>query len=84
MLIFARGTIQRVDSVPKFIDEENRVVAELKASGLMKEVYRRAAGPGVINILEAESIEDAQTQMGRLPFVAEGIMTLEYDEIYPI
>ena len=61
-----------------------RVVGELKAEGLMKSVYRRAAGPGVLMLLEGESEDAVRARMDTLPFVAEGLMTIEYEEIYEI
>jgi hypothetical protein len=35
-------------------------------------------------ILEGSSIEAVQGRMDTLPFVVEGLMTLEYEEIYEI
>ena len=59
-------------------------VAELKAEGVIKAAYRRAAGPGVFLLLEGESVDAVRERMNTLPFVVEGLMTLEYDEIYEI
>ena len=61
-----------------------RVVGELKAEGIMKAVYRRAAGPGVYLLLEGSSIDAIRDQVDTLPFVVEGLMTLDYEEIYEI
>jgi uncharacterized protein YciI len=61
-----------------------RVVEQLKAEGVMKTLYRRAAGPGVVIILEGESMDAIQKRMNTLPFVVEGLMTLEYEEVYEI
>jgi hypothetical protein len=51
---------------------------------LIKSVYRRAAGPGTIMILEGESMDVILECMNALPFVVKGHMTLEYDEAYEI
>lgn len=61
-----------------------RVVDELKSEGIVKAVYRRAAGPGVLLILEGFSLDVVQQRMNTLPFVVEGFMTLEYEDIYEI
>jgi hypothetical protein len=61
-----------------------RVVRQLKDEGVMKAVYRRAAGPGVLLILEGASIDAIRERIGTLPFGIEGLMTLEYEEIYEI
>jgi hypothetical protein len=50
----------------------------------MKAVYRRAAGPGALLILEGASIDAIRARVDTLAFVSEGLMTLEYEEIYEI
>jgi hypothetical protein len=57
---------------------------DLKAEGIIKAVYRRAAGPGVYLILEGPGIEVVRERVDTLPFVVENLMTLDYDEIYDI
>jgi hypothetical protein len=47
-------------------------------------LYRRAAGPGVYLLLEGSSIDVIRDRVDTLPFVVEGLMTLDYDEIYEI
>ncbi len=84
MQVFAQGTIVKIDEVPAYVEEENAAVLKLKASGVMTAAYRRRAGPGVLIMLEADSIADAEKEMEALPFIEFGIMTLEYDEIYSI
>jgi muconolactone delta-isomerase len=84
MIVIARGSITKPDELAPFIEDEMRVVGELKAEGLMKSVYRRAAGPGTVIILEGESEDAIRARMNTLPFVAEGLMTLEYEEVYEI
>jgi hypothetical protein len=67
-----------------FIDAEMRVVGQLKDEGVMKAIYRRAAGPGVVIILEGQNMDAIRDRMSALPFVLEGLMTLEYEEVYEI
>ena len=84
MIAIARGSITEPHKLGPFIDDEMRVVEQLKAEGVMKALYRRAAGPGVVIILEGESIDAIRDRMNTLPFVTEGLMSIEYDEVYEI
>lgn len=84
MIAIAKGSITEPDKLGPFIDNEKRVVEQLKAEGLMKAVYRRAAGTGTLSILEGESLDAMRERMNTLPFVVEGLMTLEDDEVYEI
>jgi hypothetical protein len=47
-------------------------------------VYRRAAGPGVYPLLEGSNIDAIRDRVDAQPFVVEGLMTLDYGEIYEI
>ena len=84
MIVFARGSITEPDKLGPFIDDEMRIVNQLKSEGVIKAVYRRAGGPGVLLLLEGESITAISARIDTLPFVSEGLMTLEYEEIYEI
>ena len=84
MIVFARGSITNPPALAPFMDDEMRVVGELKSQGTVKSVYRRAAGPGVLLMLEGHSLDVVRERVNTLPFVVEGLMTLEYEEIYEI
>jgi hypothetical protein len=84
MIAIARGSITEPDRLGPFIDDEMRVVGQLKDEGVMKALYRRAAGPGVVMILEGKSMDAIRERMNTLPFVVEGLMTLDYEEVYEI
>jgi hypothetical protein len=84
VIAIARGSITEPHKLGPFIDSEMRVVEQLKAEGVMKALYRRAAGPGVVIVLDGESMDAIQERMNILPFVREGLMTLEYEEVYAI
>jgi hypothetical protein len=60
MIAIARGSITEPDKLGPFIDAEKHVVEQLKGEGLMKAVYRRAAGPGNLSVLEGESMDGIQ------------------------
>jgi hypothetical protein len=81
MYFLATGTLTDLAQAGPHQQEEDRVLAELREQGLVREAFRRAAGPGVIGILQAASLEEAQAGMGRLPFVALGLLAFEYTEL---
>ena len=81
MYILATGTLTSPGEIGPHQQEENRVLTELREQGLVREAFRKADGPGVIGILQAASLDEAQANMGRLPFVALGLLTFEYTEL---
>jgi mevalonate pyrophosphate decarboxylase len=84
VIAIARGSITERHKLGPFIDDEMRVVEQLKGEGVIKALYRRDAGPGVVIIVEGESVDAIKERMSTLPFVVEGLMTLEYEEVYEI
>jgi hypothetical protein len=83
--VIAKGSITRVAALAPHIDEEMRVMRQLKAEGVIKSAYRRSAAPGFYLILEGTSIDAVRDRVdATLPFVVENVATLEYDEIYEI
>jgi hypothetical protein len=85
MIVIAKGSIPRPDALAAHLDDEMRVLRELKADGVIKSAYRRAAGPGFYFILEGPSIDAVRQKIDTtLPFVIENLATLEYDAIYEI
>ena len=82
MYLLATGTLIDPSQIsPAQHQEETRVLTGLRELGLVREAFRRADGPGVISILQAPSLQEAQAQMSRLPFVALGLLTFEYTEL---
>jgi hypothetical protein len=85
MIVIAKGSITRPDALDPHLDDETRVLLELKAEGIVTSAYRRSAGPGFYFILEGPSIDAVRERIDTtLPFVIENVATLEYDEIYEI
>ena len=56
----------------------------LKAERLITAIYRGANGAGVDPILEGSSVHAVQERGHSFPFVVEGLMSVDYDEVYPI
>jgi hypothetical protein len=85
MIVIAKGSITRPDALAPHLDDEMRVLRELKADGVIRSAYRRAAGPGFYFLLEGPSIDAVRERIDTaLPFVIENVATLEYDAIYEI
>jgi uncharacterized protein YbjT (DUF2867 family) len=84
-IVIAKGSITHRDALAPHLDEEMRVLRDLKAEGVIKSAYRRATGPGFYFLLEGASIDAVRRRVdSTLPFVIENVATLEYDEIYEI
>ena len=81
MYFFATGTITQPDQIGPHLQEEERVLKDLREEGIVREAFRRTSGHGVIGIFSAPSLEELRTQIGRLPFVALGFMTFDYTEV---
>jgi len=86
MLVIGKGSMIRPDALtPRIIDNEMRVLGELKADGLVKSAYRRSEGPGFYLLAEGPSIDAVRERIDNtLPFVVENLATVEYDAIYEI
>jgi uncharacterized protein YciI len=84
MIVFARGSIADRDALAPHREAEIQAVAHLKANGVMKAAYRRTAEPGVYVVLEGDSIDAVAEQVNALPFVVEGLMIIDYEEIHEI
>jgi predicted homoserine dehydrogenase-like protein len=83
MIVLAKGSINRPDLLAPHVGDEMRV-GQLKAEGVIKSAYRRAAAPGVYVILEGSSIDAVRERVDTLPLGVEGLLTFDFDEIYEI
>jgi hypothetical protein len=86
MIVIGKGSMIRPDALtPRIIDDEMRVLGELKAEGTVKSAYRRSEGPGFYLLAEGPSIDAVRERIDTtLPFVIENLATVEYDAIYEI
>jgi hypothetical protein len=50
LYFFATGTVSQPDQLGPHHAEEDRVLAELRKEGVVREAFRRTAGHGVIGI----------------------------------
>jgi muconolactone delta-isomerase len=64
--------------------EEDKVVNELRAEGVLSAAYRRTDGAGVFGIAHGADLDAVKAQLARLPFVAHDFIEFEYVEIVPL
>jgi muconolactone delta-isomerase len=64
--------------------EEDKVVNELRAEGVLSAAYRRADGAGVFGIAHGDDLAAVKAQIARLPFVAHDFIEFDYVEIVPL
>jgi uncharacterized protein YciI len=81
MYLHATGTIPDLDKLEPYWPEETRVLAELHAEGVVKSLFRLSDRPGVYLIVEADDVEEARRQVGRLPFVSHGLLLFEFEPV---
>jgi muconolactone delta-isomerase len=81
MYLHATGTIPDIDKLAPYWDEETRILAELQAEGVVKDLFRLNDRPAVYIIVEANDVEDARKQVGRLPFVSNGLIFFEFEAV---
>jgi hypothetical protein len=84
MYFFVTATMSHPDNAADYRDEETRVLNELRAEGLVTSAYLRTAGQGLVGIVQGTDLADVKTHLGRLPFVANGVMAFEYAEVVPL
>lgn len=69
------GTTQE-QVMPLFKEEAAQAWAYYK-EGFFRDMNFRADKPGVLNIIEADSVETAKEKLSKLPLAREGFMTFE-------
>ncbi|MHA3024239.1 hypothetical protein ACXPWS_28690 [Mycobacterium sp. BMJ-28] len=84
MYFFVTATMNDPDSGTDLRDEESRILKELRAEGVVVSAYLRTDGLGLVGIVQGANLADVRTNLGRLPFVANGLMAFEYVEIVPL
>jgi len=62
--------------------DELHALWQLYRDGTVREMYS-PGGPGAILVLEADSLAAARSILGRLPLLADSVMSLEVIELRP-
>jgi hypothetical protein len=84
MYFFVTATLIQPEKDAEFRDEETRVLNGLRAEGVVTSAYLRTDGGGLVGIVQGTDLAEVQTRLGRLPFVANGLMAFEYAEVVPM
>lgn len=81
MHFLATGKILHNNGFDEHLPAEKLAVDELRAEGVVQELYFLQPGPGVVSLIEADSPEAAHAQLRRLPFVTLGIIEFDLVEV---
>lgn len=83
-LLATETEIKRIEEKAKsqLLKKEAIAVLELKAKGVIKEIYFNEVHCAVI-LLECETKADAEIYLEKLPLVAEGYIKFEITELKP-
>jgi len=81
MLFHLTGDIPDPSAIGPYVADEIALARQLEDEGVILFAVKRAGGPGVFLLIEAEDRVAAEAHMARLPFVEAGVMTLEYTEV---
>jgi uncharacterized protein YciI len=81
MLFIAIGALTNLDRVGPLVEEEMRVLNELRSEGRVKAALRRKHEPGVFLVVNADDVEDATLQLDRLPYVGAGVLMFTLIEV---
>ncbi len=84
MHFFVTATMTHPEKATDYRDEQTRVLNELRTEGVVASAYLRTDGGGLVGIVQGADLDDVKTHLGRLPFVANGLMAFEYAEVVPL
>jgi hypothetical protein len=80
MKVLAIGRLTGEDIRPH-LEAEGRRVAELRAEGLIRDVFLKADRTGPILLLNDTTADQARAQLASLPFVEHALVGFEYIEL---
>ncbi|MDH3232053.1 MAG: hypothetical protein OEQ29_00885 [Alphaproteobacteria bacterium] len=69
------------DEIAKLLEPEAKMALQWVADDFIREIYSRKDGQGAVIVVEADSLEAAQAQLGKLPLVEANLLDLEF---YPV
>jgi hypothetical protein len=84
MIVLARGSITNSDELAPYVADEMGVIKQLKGRRRDQNRLPARRRPRNVRHPRGESIDAIRERVETLPFVVEGLMTLEYEEIYAI
>ena len=63
------------------LEAEGRRVAELRADGLIRDVFLKADRSGPVLLLDDTSVAEAPDRLASLPFLEHDLVTFDYIEL---
>jgi hypothetical protein len=69
------------DKIAPLLEPEAKMALQMVARDFVREIYSRQDGQGAVVVVEAESLEAAQAELGKLPLVAANLLRLDF---YPV
>ncbi len=83
MKVLVIGHLTGKDIGP-YLEAEGNAVTELRADGLIRDVFLKANRSGPILLLNDTTADKAREQLASLPFVEHDLVTFEYIELNDI
>ena len=80
MKVLVIGQLTGKDITPH-LAAEGRRVAELRAEGLIRDVFLKADRSGPILLLNDTDASDAEERLATLPFIEHDLVTFDYVEL---
>lgn len=80
MKVLVLGQLTGKDIGP-YLEAEGRAVRELRADGLIRDVFLKADRSGPILLLNDITATDAPARLASLPFVEHDLVTFDYIEL---
>ena len=69
------------DEIAKLLEPEAKMALQMVADDFVREIYSRKDGQGAVLLVEADSLQEAQARLGKLPLVEANLLDLDY---YPV
>ena len=80
MKVLVIGHLTGKDIRP-YLEAEGRRVTELRAEGLVRDVFLKADRSGPILLLNDTDADDARKRLATLPFIEHDLVTFDYIEL---
>lgn len=87
MKVFAIGSITNPPSPeqqPQVMAKEVPATLQLYLDGKIEQFWYRQDAPGVVFLMNVESVEDARETIGALPLAAHGFARYEFLQVGPL
>ena len=83
VVMTAKPGVER-PQVPGMVSDEVRAVVRLYLDGKIREWFARSDGNGVIFIMDAKNVDEAQAIAEALPLARAHLVDLQYTELSPL